>query len=144
MGREDFQTVLKKIRKTLVPDGIFGLIMQEGRGDVQFPEPLCPGKSSLVCLYSIKELTEILGAQGFSVIALKRRGSVSKLEYPYKKLLLVSQADRGHHMPLARPPSNGKDCAEDLIEPPETDIQSGNCICGPASHFVAYSPETIA
>jgi cyclopropane fatty-acyl-phospholipid synthase-like methyltransferase len=27
MGREDFQTVLKKIRKTLVPDGTFGLVM---------------------------------------------------------------------------------------------------------------------
>jgi SAM-dependent methyltransferase len=101
MGREDFQTVLTKIQKTLVPDGIFGLIMQEGKGDVQFPEPLCPGKSLLVCLYSIKELTEILSAKGFNVIALKRRGPVSKLEYPYKKLLLVSQADRGHDMPLA-------------------------------------------
>jgi SAM-dependent methyltransferase len=96
MGREDFQTVLKKIQKTLVPDGIFGLIMQEGKGDVQFPEPLCPGKSLLVCLYSIKELTEILSAKGFNVIALKRRGPISKLEYPYKKLLLVSQAEPGN------------------------------------------------
>jgi len=46
-------------------------------------------------------LTEILSAKGFSVIALKQRGPVSKLEYPYKKLLLVSQADRGYDMPLA-------------------------------------------
>ena len=99
MGREDFQTVLKKIRKTLVPDGIFGLIMQEGKGDVQFPEPLCPSKSLLVCLYSIKELTAILGAKGFNVVAQNRRGPVSQLEYPYKKLLLVSQG--GSQLPPA-------------------------------------------
>ena len=101
MGREDFQTVLRKIRKALVPEGIFGLIMQEGKGDVQVPEPLCPGKSLLVCLYSMQELTAILSIEGFNVIAHKRRGPVSELEYPYKKLLLVSQADRSHAMPLA-------------------------------------------
>jgi SAM-dependent methyltransferase len=93
MVREDFEAVLTKIRKALVPDGIFGLIMQEGKGEVRFPEPLCPGKSLLVCLYSIKELTAILGAKGFNVIAQKRRGPVSELEYPYKKLLLVSQGE---------------------------------------------------
>jgi predicted TPR repeat methyltransferase len=92
MGRRDFQTVLKTIRKALVADGIFGLIMQEGTGDVQFPEPLCPGKSLLVCLYSINELTALLSTEGFNVIAWKRRGPVSALEYPYQKLLLVSQA----------------------------------------------------
>ncbi len=91
MGRGDFRTVLKNIRKALVPNGIFGLIMQEGKGDVQFPEPLCPGKSLLVCLYSTKELRTILGSEGFNVIAQKRRWPVSELEYPYTKLLLVSQ-----------------------------------------------------
>ena len=101
MGRKDFQTVLKKIRKALVPDGIFGLVMQEGKGEVQFPEPLCPDKSLLVCLYSIEELTAILNANGFNVVAQKRRGPVSKLEYPYKKLLLVSRAARSRVMPLA-------------------------------------------
>ncbi len=101
MVRKDFQTVLKKIRKALVPDGIFGLVMQEGKGEVQFPEPLCPDKSLLVCLYSIEELTAILNANGFNVVAQKRRGPVSKLEYPYKKLLLVSRAARSRVMPLA-------------------------------------------
>ncbi len=48
MVRKDFQSVLTKIRKALVPDGIFGLVMQEGKGEVRFPEPLCPGKSLLV------------------------------------------------------------------------------------------------
>jgi len=91
MGREDFQTVLTKCRKALVSDGIFGLIMQEGKGEVRFPEPLCPGKSLLVWLYSIKELTVILSAKGFNVIAQDRRGPVSELEYPYKKLLFVSR-----------------------------------------------------
>jgi SAM-dependent methyltransferase len=92
MGREDFKAVLKRIRKALAPEGILGLIMQEGKGDVQFPEPLCPGKSLLVCLYSMEELTALLSTAGFSVIARKRRGPVSELEYPYQKLLLVSQA----------------------------------------------------
>jgi hypothetical protein len=95
MGRHDFQAVLQKIRMALRSGGIFGLIMQEGKGEVQYPEPLCPGKSLLVCLYSIKELTAILSAEGFKVIAQKRRGPVSALEYPYKKLLLVAQVDCG-------------------------------------------------
>jgi SAM-dependent methyltransferase len=94
MGREDLRTVFKNIRKALVPNGIFGLIMQEGKGDVQFPEPLCPGKSLLVCLYSTKELRTILGSEGFNVIAQKRRRPVSELEYPYTKLLLVSQVGK--------------------------------------------------
>jgi ubiquinone/menaquinone biosynthesis C-methylase UbiE len=64
MGRGDFQAVLKKIRKALRSEGIFGLIMQEGKGDVQYPEPLCPGKSLLVCLYSIKGLKAILSTVG--------------------------------------------------------------------------------
>jgi SAM-dependent methyltransferase len=91
MGRKDFQAVLKKVRTALRAEGIFGLIMQEGKGEVHFPEPLCPGKSLLVCLYSVKELTSILSAEGFKVIARKRRGPVSALEYPYKKLLLVAR-----------------------------------------------------
>jgi SAM-dependent methyltransferase len=91
MGREDFRAVLKKIRTALRPDGIFGLIMQEGKGEVQYPEPLCPGKSLLVCLYSIKELTAILRIEGFNVIAKKQRAPVSELEYPFKKLLLVAR-----------------------------------------------------
>jgi SAM-dependent methyltransferase len=92
MPRQDFQAVLKKIRRALAPGGIFGLFVQEGKGDVHFPEPLCPGNSLLVCLYSMKELTTILNASGFTVIAHKRRNPLSKLEYPYKKLLLISQA----------------------------------------------------
>jgi SAM-dependent methyltransferase len=103
MGREDFRTVLKKIRKDLVPNGIFGLVMQEGKGDVQFPEPLCPGKSLFVCLYSTKELKAILSTAGFNVIAEQRREPVSELEYPYQKLLLVSQVDRRQVMPRRRP-----------------------------------------
>jgi SAM-dependent methyltransferase len=94
MGRRDFRSVLKNIRKALLPNGIFGLIMQEGKGEVQLPEPLCPGKSLLVHLYSTKELTTILGSEGFNVIAQKRRAPVSELEYPYTKLLLVSQVGK--------------------------------------------------
>jgi len=91
MGRHDFRAVLQKIRMALRSGGIFGLIMQEGKGEVQYPEPLCPGKSLLVCLYSIKELTAILRIEGFNVIAKKQRAPVSELEYPFKKLLLVAR-----------------------------------------------------
>ena len=53
-------TPLQKIRSALVVGGIFGLTLQEGRGQVQFAELLLPGKRLLVCLYSIQELTRIL------------------------------------------------------------------------------------
>jgi SAM-dependent methyltransferase len=92
MGRKDFQATLEKIRGTLCHGGIFGLTMQEGKGEVQIPEPLVPGKALLVSLYSRKELTQLLSLKGFKVIAYKRRSPASVLEYPYQKLFLVSRA----------------------------------------------------
>ncbi len=61
----------------------------------------------------MKELTAILVAKDFNVIAQKRRGPVSELEYPYKKLLLVSQGGS------QRPPAAGEHPqkqSEDLID----------------------------
>src|SRR6266480_4702393 len=54
-------TPLEKIRSALVVGGIFGLTLQEGRGQVQFAELLLPGKRLLVCLYSIQETHEDSG-----------------------------------------------------------------------------------
>ena len=92
MVRKDFESTLERIRSALVVSGIFGLTMQEGTGQVQFPEPLLPGKRLLVCLYSREELTAILSAKGFKVIAHKKRKPASELEYPYNKLLMISRA----------------------------------------------------
>jgi len=91
MVQKDFESTLEKIRSALVVGGIFGLTLQEGRGQVQFPEPLLPNKRLLVCLNSIVELTGILTAKGFKVIAHKRRKPASELEYPYNKLLMISR-----------------------------------------------------
>jgi SAM-dependent methyltransferase len=92
MVRKEFESTLEKIRSALVIRGIFGLTVQEGRGQVQFPEPLLPGKRLLVCLYSREELAGILSAKGFKVIAHQSRKRASELEYPYNKLLTISRA----------------------------------------------------
>jgi len=92
MAQKDFESTLEKIRSALVVGGIFGLTLQEGRGQVQFAEPLLPTQRLLVCLYSIEELTRILMAKAFKVIAHKRRKPASELEYPYNKLLMISRA----------------------------------------------------
>lgn len=92
MVQKDFAFTLEKIRSALVIGGIFGTTLQEGEGQVQFPEPLLPGKKLLVCLYSRAELTRILSAKGFKVIAYKRRKPASELEYPYNKLLMISSS----------------------------------------------------
>jgi len=92
MVQKDFESTLEKIRGAFVVGGIFGLTLQEGRGQVQFPEPLLPGKRLLVCLYSIEELKGILSAKGFKVISHKRRKPASELEYPYNKLSMISRA----------------------------------------------------
>jgi SAM-dependent methyltransferase len=92
MVRKDFESTLEKIRCALVASGTFGLTVQEGRGQVYFPEPLLPGKKLLVCLYSREELGRILRAKGFKLIAHKRRRPASDLEYPYNKLLMISRA----------------------------------------------------
>ena len=92
MVQKDFESTLEKIRSALVVGGIFSLTLQEGRGQVQFPQPLLPGKSLLVCLYSIEELNGILSAKGFKVISHKRRKPTSELEYPYNKLSMISRA----------------------------------------------------
>ena len=92
MAQKDFESTLEKIRSALVVGGIFGLTLQEGRGQVQFAESLLPTQRLLVCLYSIEELTRILMAKAFKVIAHKRRKPASELEYPYNKLLMISRA----------------------------------------------------
>jgi SAM-dependent methyltransferase len=92
MGREDFRATLKKIRAAIRDGGIFGLTMQEGKGELQVPEPLVPGKYLLVCLYTRDELEGLLKLNGFEVISYKCRGPASALEYPYTKMLFIARA----------------------------------------------------
>ena len=66
--------------------------MQEGQGSVDFPEPLLPGKSLMVHLYSATELSTILEGNWFEIVKIIRRHPASKLEYPYDKLLLIARA----------------------------------------------------
>ncbi len=92
MGRDEFKGAVAGIRRCLISGGVFGLLMQEGQGSVEFPEPLLPGKSLMVHLYSATELSTILERNWFEIVKIIRRHPASKLEYPYDKLLLIARA----------------------------------------------------
>jgi len=92
MPRNDFETVVAKIRRLLAQGGVFGLTMQEGSGESELPDPFVPGKAMLVCRYSLEQLRNILEANHFRLLAHKKRRPVSRAEYPFDKLLLIGEA----------------------------------------------------
>ena len=88
--QEHFEATLDKIKTYLKPDGIFGLVMQEGDSEIERDEPFLPGKKIYLHLYTENELIEILEKHGFKVIERKLKKAES-FEFPYDKILLVAK-----------------------------------------------------
>lgn len=88
--QEHFEATIDKIKTYLKPGGIFGLVMQEGKGEIERDEPFLPGKKIYLHLYTEIELTEILQKHGFKVIEKKIKKAES-FEFPYDKILLIAK-----------------------------------------------------
>lgn len=91
LEQNDFEETLKKIRSYLKPGGIFGLVMQEGEGELDVDEPLLPGEKIYVHLYTEEQLKILLTKHGFETIEIKRKKPMYETELPFNKLLLIAK-----------------------------------------------------
>jgi hypothetical protein len=91
LEQPDFKKTLQNIRSYLKPGGVFGLVMQEGEGELEADEPLLPGEKTYVHLYTEERLRELLTKYGFEVMNIQRKPPMYEMEFPYNKILLISK-----------------------------------------------------
>ena len=91
INKKDFLSVIRKIKQILKPNGIFGLVMEEGKGAVEIKEPLLPKEKTYLWLYSKKELEDILKRNQFNILNFNFRKPKLKGEFPYRKLFFVAK-----------------------------------------------------
>jgi len=91
--QSDFEKTIENIKTYLKPSGIFGLVMQEGQGEVEVPEPFLPNETIYIHLYSEDELINILRKYGFEILEQKRKIPQHSNEFSYNKLLIIAKAE---------------------------------------------------
>lgn len=89
--QEDFEKTIEQIKTYLKPESIFGLVMQEGRGELERDKPFLPGEKIYLHLYTEDQLRSILEKYGFEIIEQKRKTPLHPNEFPYNKLLLITE-----------------------------------------------------
>lgn len=87
----EFEKTLEKIKTYLKPGGFFGLVIQEGAGEMEVPEPFLPERKIYLHLYTEEQLKTILEKHGFKIVDQKRKEPMHPNEFPYNKLLLVAE-----------------------------------------------------
>jgi SAM-dependent methyltransferase len=91
LNQHDFEVTLKNIKNYLKPNGIFGLVMQEGDGEVEIPEPFLPNSKIYIHLYRTEELQDILSKYGFDVVETKIKPPLHPNEFNFNKLLVIAR-----------------------------------------------------
>lgn len=89
--QEHFESTIQKIKTYLKPNGIFGLVMQEGHGEIESDEPFLPEKKIYIHLYTEEELRIILGKYDFEVID-KNIKKAAGYEFAHDKILLIAKS----------------------------------------------------
>ncbi|MBI2484589.1 class I SAM-dependent methyltransferase [Candidatus Uhrbacteria bacterium] len=90
LEQDDFEKTLANIRSYLKPGGVFGLVMQEGEGQLEADEPLLRGAKIYIHLYTEESLRQILERHGFTVVEVKRKKPMYAMEFAYNKLLIIA------------------------------------------------------
>ena len=88
--KEYLEETFNLIKSYLKPAGIFGLVIQEGYGEIEMDEPFMPDKKIYIHLYTVEEMTEILNKYGFEVVD----SSIKKAEvfgFPFDKVLIIAR-----------------------------------------------------
>lgn len=85
-----FENTLEKIKEYLKPSGILGLVMQEGKGEIEPNEPFLPREKIYIHLYTEGELKYILEKHGFEIIEQKIK-KPAIYEFSYSKILLIAR-----------------------------------------------------
>jgi ubiquinone/menaquinone biosynthesis C-methylase UbiE len=89
--QSDFEKTLKTVKTYLKPQGILGIVVQEGEGEIEIPEPFLPNEKIYLHLYTEQELRMFLDRFGFEVIETKRKLPKNPKEFTYNKLLLIAR-----------------------------------------------------
>lgn len=84
------EQTIENIKSYLRPQGIFGLVIQGGSGEIEPQEPFLPEKNIYIHLYTKEDMIEILTKQGFEVIDSSVKKS-AEFEFPYDKILLIAR-----------------------------------------------------
>ena len=90
----ELEKTLKQIKSYLKMNGIFGVVIQEGKGELERDEPFLPEEKIYLHLYTESELCELLSHNGFAVLECKRKLPLDPNEFPYNKLLAITKRIR--------------------------------------------------
>jgi len=90
-SQDNFEETINTIKTYLKPGGIFGLVMQEGEGEVEIPEPFLPSQKIYIHLYTESELHTILEKYGFEVVERRRKTAKYPSEFSFNKLLFITK-----------------------------------------------------
>jgi predicted TPR repeat methyltransferase len=89
--KKGFERTIDIIKTYLKPGGIFGLVIQEGKGEIETPEPFLPGQKIYIHLYTESEIHAILEKHGFEVVEQRRRAAKHPSEFSFNKLLFIAK-----------------------------------------------------
>lgn len=90
-GRDDFEKTIETVKSYLKPGGIFGLVMQEGEGEVEPTEPFLPSQTIYIHLYMEDEIKSILEKYGFTVVKQQRKTAKNPGEFSFNKILSIAK-----------------------------------------------------
>lgn len=91
LTKKDCETIIKNIRDYLKPGGIFGLVLQEGDGEIEADEPFLPGEKIYIHLYTKEQIKKLLKGCGFTIIDERTKPPLNQKEFSYNKLLLIAR-----------------------------------------------------
>ena len=84
------EKTLESIKSYLRPQGILGIVMQGGNGEVEITEPFMPSEKIYIRLYTQEELIKLLQQYGFEIIDQNVK-KAADYEFPYDKILLIAK-----------------------------------------------------
>lgn len=88
--QDSLEQTLQVIHSYLAPDGILGLVVQKGTGEVEINAPFLPEKPLYIHLYTLEVLTTILARHGFDIITSDVK-QPKDYELQYDKLLVIAR-----------------------------------------------------
>lgn len=91
INKSEVIKIIPKLNTLINNDGFLYLILQEGKGEILFDEPLLPGNNLYLNLYTLEEMTNILTENNFEIVFVDRKSPKLNGELPYNKLMILAK-----------------------------------------------------
>jgi ubiquinone/menaquinone biosynthesis C-methylase UbiE len=88
---KDVKKTLEELKRVLKVGGIAYFALQEGKGEKFLKEPLNQRYKTFLHLFTIKEFTNLLKANGFEILFTATRKPKCKEEFPFNKLFIIGK-----------------------------------------------------